>query len=341
MKVECPSCNKVYNFPDDRLRSYEGKSFKCPACKGTVKLDFFSAENLGDNDTHDSSESTGILQAEDLKGEIVKAIKDLDPMPQVVQKTREVMSKPSATFKEIGKVIETDQAMVAKVLKIANSAYYGLRGKVSSIHQALVVLGHDTLEQVINTAGASKLFGKTMKGYGLQPGVLWNHSLAVAFGAKIIAVKRKPILENDAFVAGLLHDVGKLILDEYILKNKPIFEKLKKENNSLRKAEEKLFGFDHSEIASLLCKEWHLPETQTLAIKYHHDPSSSKDVELAYFLYLADHMARKCGLGTESTEQIEAIEDNVLETLNFAEEDFPPMMDEITEYVGNISKSVF
>jgi len=340
MKIECPSCSKVYNIPDESLKSRGKIAFKCPVCRGDIKLDLRPTENKPEIKKQDSPESCATNLTDDLKKEIAKSIKDLEPMPKVIHEARELLSNPNTTFKKIGKVLETDQAITAKVLKIANSAYYGLSGRVSSIHQALIVLGHETLKQVIYTAGSSKLLAKTLNGYDLESSVLWSHSLAVAFGAKIIAAERKPTLENDAFTAGLLHDVGKLVLDEYILKNKPIFKKLVTNTHSSRKAEEELFGFDHSEIAGLICMEWHLPENQTLAIRHHHEPSRSQEVGLTYILHLADHLAHKCGFGAEIEEEAQKVEDITLEILNFEENDLVSIMDEITECVGNISKSV-
>ncbi len=338
MRVECPTCGKKYNFPDDRINSLKKLAFRCPACKGVIKIELRSTENEESIPKPGGDQQTD--PSKDLMAEITKAIEDLEPMPEVILKAREEMSKPDATFKEIGKVLETDQAIVAKVHRIANSAYYGLNGRVSRIHQALVVLGHKTLEQVINTAWASKILANPMQGYGFEAGTLWNHSLAVAMGAKEIAVKRQPTLENDAFTAGLLHDVGKLILDEHILKNKSAFDSLKKDNTSCRKVEETIFGFDHSKISALICKQWHLPEIQASAIKFHHTPESAPDNELAYVLYMADYLARKCGFGTEPMDDAETVKDNILEYLELKKEDLDPIMHVISEYVTNISKSV-
>ncbi len=340
MNVECPTCGKNYNFPDDRIKSLKRKTFKCPACEGLVTIHLPSVENDKNESMAEQAPAQQIDPSDELMAEITKAIEDLEPMPEVIQKAREVMSKSNATFKEIGKVLETDQAIVAKVLKIANSAYYGLSGRVASIHQALVVLGHQTLEQVINTAWASKMLAKTMKGYGFEAGTLWNHSLAVAMGAKIISAKRHPTLENDAFTAGLLHDVGKLILDEYIQKNKSAYTDLKRNGTSSRKAEETLFGFDHSDIAALICEEWNLPVIQAQAIKFHHTPERVPDNKLVYVLYLSNSLARTCGLGTECKDESEIIPVEIMEQLDFKAEDLDPIMQEITDYVGNVSKSV-
>ena len=341
MKVECPTCQKVYNFPDDRLAALKKRTFNCPACKGMVTIDLPPAENENAENIAKTGNPREIDPSDELMAEITKAIEDLEPMPEVIQKAREVMSKPSATFKEIGKVLETDQAIVAKVLKIANSAYYGLSGRVASIHQALVVMGHQTLEQVLNTAWASKMLATKMKGYGFDAGSLWNHSLAVAMGAKTISAKRQPTLENDAFTAGLLHDVGKLVLDAHILKNKSAFDELRKHNTSSRKAEETLLGFDHSKIGALICAEWQLPERQASGIQYHHAPQTKPDNELAHMLHLADYLACRCGFGTEPLDDAEGLAVDTLAYLDFKEEDLDPIMQTISEYVSNISKSVY
>ena len=239
-------------------------------------------------------------------------------MPKVMFKAREVMSDPKSGFKEIAKVIETDQAIAARVLKVANSAYYGLSGMVNSIHQASVVLGYQTLEQVITMVSSSSLLGKQLKGYGLQAGALWRHSLAVALGSRLIAQKRAPSLEGDAFSVGLIHDAGKLALDPHIVQKKEEIQDFLQHNaNSFLEAERRVLGFDHTEIAFDLCHKWKLPESHAEAMRFHHTPNLSTDSQLAYIVHMANYLSIQAGLGTGPAFDNEPLNDSAISTLNF------------------------
>ena len=197
-------------------------TFSCPTCKEKITLDLREPDPDEQNDASDkivfkplNESCDSSLGTDDLKKKILNRIKDLPPMPKVLFKAREVMADPKSSFKEIACIIETDQAIAARVLKVANSAYYGLSGMVNSIHQASVVLGYQTLEQVITMVSTSSLLGKQLKGYAISAGLLWRHSLAVALGSRMIAQKRAPSMEGDAFSVGLIHDAGKLAMDHY------------------------------------------------------------------------------------------------------------------------------
>ena len=299
MKIECPHCQKAYNIPDERFPAGKKKiAFSCPACKGTIQIDLTSMTHHHTSEQVEGGEEDAQQDSEKLKKRIIRAMSDLPPMPQVVMKAQEVMADPGSSFRELGKVIETDQAIAARVLKLANSAYYGLRGMVSSIHQASIVLGYETLGELITVVGAAGLLDSIMKGYGLESGFLWQHSLAVAFGSRLIAKKKFPPLENDAFSAGLLHDAGKIVLDDYVFERETDFDRfMGNDKNTFLAAEKEILGFDHAEIAYELCAKWSIPETQGIGIRYHHYPSLSDNSELAYILHVADTMAMRKGVG--------------------------------------------
>ena len=346
MHVACSNCEKSYNLPDDRLPHGKVISFACPACKVKIELDL--RDPAPDQQASDKlvfkpldSESDQSLSTEDLKKKIIKRIDDLPPMPKVLFKARQVLSDMNSSFKDIAKIIETDQAIAAKILKVANSAYYGLSGMVSSIHQASVVLGYQTLEQVITMVSSSSLLGKQLKGYNLSAGVLWKHSLAVALASRQIAKNRAPSLESDAFSVGLIHDAGKLALDPHILKKrKEIDAFMREQTASFLLAERHVLGFDHTEIAHDLCQKWKLPENHTVAMRYHHTPSDAKDNQLAHIVHVANVVAAQAGLGGGPGFNNDPVEPASLEMLRLKTEDIEQMAGDLAGAVDEITASL-
>ena len=135
-------------------------------------------------------------------------------MPQVVIKAQELLADPHSSPKEVAGLLEIDQSIATKVLKMANSSFYGLSGKISSIQHAALVLGYHTLNEIITMAGTKKMLGRKLPGYGFESEDLWRHSLSVGLGAKIIAADKNPDLAFVAHTAGIIHDIGKLILEK-------------------------------------------------------------------------------------------------------------------------------
>jgi HD-like signal output (HDOD) protein len=329
-------------------------AFPCPDCKGTIEVDPISKSaqegsppsgskqkeqpKASGSAVHSAEKQSG---GEALKKRILRTVDDLPPMPQTVFKVREIIGDQKSSFKELAETLELDQAMAARVLKIANSAYYGLSGKVSSIQHASVVLGHKTLGELMTMAGTSGILDNRLEGYGLEAGDLWRHSLGVAFGSKIIATKKSPALANDAFTAGLIHDAGKLILDKHVLERKEAFQEFMVDGKqSFLVAEKEILGFDHSEIASEACKSWHVPQSLTMAIRYHHYPSQSQGDKLAYVVHAADTIAMMTGLGLGMDGLLYKMDNEAMEFLALQERDITDIMAEVVESVGNIAEQM-
>jgi len=353
MKVECGNCDKSFELPDDRLPSGKKVSFPCPACKSKITLDLrvqpepeeATVPSEDDDDgkvvyTPIAEKDSGELDGSDLKRKILNSIKDLPPMPKIIYKAREVMANPRSGFKEVAEVIETDQAIAAKVLQVANSAYYGLSGMVSSIHQATVVLGHKTLEQLITMVSATSLLGSLLKGYRMGSGALWQHSLAVALCSRLIAKDRAPALENDAFSVGLIHDAGKLALDKYILERKAEVDKALSTGITFLEVEKQVLGFDHTELASDLCTKWKLPENHVNAMRYHHTPGESDRNQLAYIVHTANHIALQCGIGSNMDAALYELAPDALDFLALDEGDLVGYQNATVEAVSQITQSM-
>jgi HD-like signal output (HDOD) protein len=354
MKLKCSGCQKVYNIPDERLKHGEKVSFPCPACKTILEIDLRSkskptglSANPQEHQTQKEEPSSPQKSAEDLpKGEILQKIilrrlTELPPMPQVMFRAREVMNDPSSSFKALADILETDQAMATRVLRLSNSAYYGLAGKVTSVQHASVLLGYKTVGEIVSMAGSSSLLGKSLDGYQLDSGDLWRHSLAVAFASRLIANKTNPEMDNDAFAAGLIHDAGKLVLDKYILERKELFENLMSNGKStFLDAEKEILGFDHSEIAADICDSWKIPKTLTKAVCYHHYPSRSGENILAYIVHVADSLSLMSGMGTGIDGMLYKMDEKATEFLGIQEEDLSHIMAETIESVEKIAEQM-
>lgn len=327
-KVNCPGCKKQYNIPDEKIPAGKELDLPCPACKTIMKIKAGVAPEKKETDAQTPS-------GKELMKKIIKTSKALPPMPQIMAKATEVMSNDNAGFKEVGDVLETDQAMATRVLKLANSAYYGLSVPVSSVQQASALLGFQALLELITVVSTSKMMGKSLEGYEIDAKEVWTHSLSVAMGAKFIAEKKFPSLVNDAFNAGLIHDSGMLILDSYISKKKGVFDSYLTDGKTIQGAEKEMFGFDHAEIASVFFQKWNLPSAQTSAILYHHAPSTSNGDKLSYILHAADYIVMK-----EKTERHYEIEEGAMNFLGLNEEEVEAISAEIKESVDNIIQSM-
>ena len=272
-----------------------------------------------------------------LKNRILKSLNDLPPMHEVVTKAQKIMADPNSNIGDLAAVIETDQSMVVKILKLMNSAYYGLSIDVSSVRQACSLLGFRALRELIAAVGVSNVLGKKLKGYEFESGELWLHSIATGFCSRILAEKKNRELADDAYTGGLLHDVGKIILDPYVFQRKDTFDDfMKDETKMVLDAEKSILGFDHAEIASDICRKWHIPENVILAIQYHHYPSLSEGSELAYIVHAADYLVRLSGLGYEDDDLMCELEEGALEFLGFAEENFTDISFQVLEYVQKL-----
>jgi len=265
----------------------------------------------------------------------------IPPVAHVVAKAQTVMADPFSSLKELAQVIETDPGITTRALKMANSVYYGLSGKVTSIQHAAVLLGNKIIGEIISVAGARGFLGEKLNGYGLDSGVLWRHSLAAAVSSKFIAEKRCPEDAENAFISGLLHDAGMIMLDPHIFERKELFDDIINQgSHNFLEAERSVLGTDHCEVGAEILKEWGIPATLIKPIEKHHHPTSSSG-PLGYVVHLGDIMARRFGFGTgQADDMLYEIDGNALDFFGIQEEDLGLFQTEITQSVERIEMEV-
>ncbi len=209
---------------------------------------------------------------------IIKSIDTLPSIPEVARRVLEMADDPDVDMDKIVDVIKYDQAITTNCLKLCNSSYFGLREKVFSIDQALVMLGLDNLVKIVlvNCSGLSS-YAKAQKGYGLQSGELWRHSITCAIISQLLLKMSGQKEDTVLFTAALLHDIGKLILNSFIIeKSEELHALFRKKRGSLIEAENEMFGVNHAEIGGIIAEKWKFPQTLINSIRNHHKSMSGK-----------------------------------------------------------------
>jgi len=230
---------------------------------------------------------------------ILKSIDKIPAFPATIQKVSELLHDDDYAVADVVNVIKYDQAVAANILKISNSAYFGARQQIKTIHEAVVYLGQQQLIRAVQTAGISKFYRKGGIGYVSQSRDLWEHSVAVALMSQILSrriqAKEDPIL----YTAALLHDVGKIIMGEYVQGSfEQIMNRVKLVGCSFLEAEEDIIGINHADLGGRIAARWNFPSEIRDAIAYHHRPDllMEEDKTNAWIVYLSDQTCLMTGL---------------------------------------------
>lgn len=317
MRAECPGCRELFELPGAEIVSERRTvAAACPRCGSQMTIGCLAARVAVAEASPDAPAAAAGPLSAPLKSHILRSLVNLPAMPMVILKAREVMADPDAGLRDLARIIENDPALVGRVLSIANSAYYGLSGQVSTLGHAAVLLGLETLGTIIVTAAAANLLNRELKAYGIDPTTLWRHALGTAHAARRIASRRCPTMQEDAFVVGLIHDAGKIILDPYLAG----LGGGRAADGPLTLARERgRLGLDHAEIMARACRFWRFPEAVVQAVRHHHHPSQAADGPLAAVAHLADLAAHRAGLGAGPAESDAAETERARERLDCGE----------------------
>lgn len=274
----------------------------------------------------------------DVQQQILKEVKDLPPFSAIANRALKLTNDPRSSAVDISRVISYDPAFTARVLRMANSAYYGFTRKITTVSEAIVILGYETLKSVVLALTLQKFYDREVKGYGLEKGDLWKHSVGCALAARLIATQVKYPAVEQAFVAGLLHDVGKVILNQFVREEiDQIIALSGAQGLSFAEAERQILGFDHQDIGAKVSEKWNFNEKIVEAIRCHHKPDRArKDVELTSIVHVADFVCLSLGLGVGSDGMLYPLKSEALDTLGLEE----PEIDNLIFSAYNISEEI-
>lgn len=255
---------------------------------------------------------------------LVQRIKDLPTIPSVLMKLLSLTADSSSNADQLAEVISVDQTISAKLLRLSNSAFYGCRGKVSSVSRAIMVLGFSEVKSIALGMSVFQAFSSEKAGKGeISIEKLWKHSMATAALSRFLARKRGEKVDS-TFTGGLLHDIGKVVfLSSFKEEYKKAAEIVVETGCSLPDAEEKIFQVTHETIGEWLCRKWKMPEEIVQCVKYHPNPREAKEefFPLVSTVHVADRLTKKILLGYGGDEKTPEIENSILEELGFKETD--------------------
>jgi HD-like signal output (HDOD) protein len=242
------------------------------------------------------------VNEERLKSQIMQKIEEVPSLPTIVYKVMELVNSDKSNAPDFEKVIAQDQALTARMLRMANSAYYSLSRKISTISEAVVYLGHNTIRSLVLGASTSSLFKRSLPAYGYKREGLWLHANIVATLSRKLAQEghlTRDEVEN-CYVSGLLHDIGKLILGPFANKQSEHFLELLNSGQELSNVENKLLGYSHGEIGRILLDKWKLPRNLIESVQLHHTPEDSSYVPRETLcVTLADAISNSYGFALE------------------------------------------
>jgi len=254
----------------------------------------------------------------------VENINTLPTVPTVLKRLSAIIEKPRITMVEISNFISNDPALTSKVLKMVNSAIYGFPGRISSVSHATMLLGLNVIKGLLLGVSVFELMQKTMNG-------LYEHSLACAVVSRTIAQKKGLKDPEEVSVAGLLHDIGKVVL---MLEFQKEYEAAMKEAQTKRisifEAEQNQFGATHAHVGSWLAEKWRFPRNLIEVMEFHHRPALAKNAPLeTAIVHLADILVRARGCGFAGENLVPAVHPAAFELIALAEADIKDVLKEM------------
>lgn len=265
--------------------------------------------------------------------EIVQAVNDLPSLPQVVLKVMELTEDPDSTAQDINRELAQDQGLTARVLKLANSAFYGFPRRISSVTDATVLLGFKTIRSIVLAASVNEILSQEMEGYALEYGELWKHSQCSAMTARLIARRVKYSSLDVAYTAALLHDIGKVVLNNSMKESyHEVLDTVLSNNITFLQAEESILGFNHAEVGAKIAEKWNLPLELVEAIDCHHDPDKAQvNQKLTAIVHLADAVCIAMGIGTGVDGMLYTISSTAMKTLDLQQADIDSIISEMVD----------
>lgn len=273
--------------------------------------------------------------------DITSKIKSFPSMPATGAKMLRMLENLDTTVDEIEEVLRHDPGLTGNVLKLANSAYFGIPSKVASTRQAVLLLGLKKLIQLVIASCVNAVMDMPLPGYNLAPGNLWRHSIAVSIAAEALVKDKKEIEVEDIFTPALLHDIGKLILGHFVSDAQQDIEKITNTGVPDVVAEKMVLGTDHAEVGARILTQWSFPCEVVEAVRWHHDPDFPEKTGAATdIVYLANFLCQADEADSPDETYGADLSPAVIERLGLDISQFEEVKTRVAQWVEELSEAL-
>ena len=268
------------------------------------------------------------------KNIIIDKVRSLPTLPDVIHKVLTIMGDETTSANKLGSLISYDQAISSRLLKVANSAYYGFLKEIATVQHAIVILGFKEVKSL--TMGIAVF--DTMKESSTETSLIqeefWMHSMGSALAGQIICKKIGGTDPETTFTVSLLHDIGKLVLDVFFTQEYAgVLKRVGVNGVNMVEAEEEVMGFSHADVGGWLCERWKLPPLLTLPISFHHQVKKvdKNYMQMTSIVHLADILCKRAHIGNSGDNKIPTIQIPAQEHLNVKEDDLDKIVEELKQ----------
>lgn len=271
----------------------------------------------------------------------IEQIENLPTLPEVANKLLRIINDPITTAQDVANLISRDLSLTSKVLRLSNSAFYGVPRTVATVHNAVVILGLKVINTMVFSITVVKMFPADGRHDLFPRKKFWSHSVAVAVLSKLLALRMRKFSlfdPEECFCAGLIHDLGRIVMDQYLHDDFTKAVKIAVEEGiPLTEAEQRVFGFDHSDVGDWLTARWELPGDIRVPIVYHHRPQLAPEAkEIAGVVHVADALAHAMDYGTPKIKAPPLPDPALIASLGLSDEDLLGAREECVGEIENL-----
>ena len=268
-----------------------------------------------------------------IKAMVAAMPRSLGSYGPVLLEIEQALESPQCNLNTIGDAIQKDPDLTARLLRLANSPFFGFANRLSTVAEAVSLLGIQQIQDMIVASSVLEQF-KGVPDNLVNKDSFWRHSLAVGLTARLLAMERRLPKPDKYFVAGLLHDVGRLVLLAQATEwAQAVFELYQHEKMLLRDAEKKILGYDHQQIAAELLPSWSYPSALVQAVEFHHAPGQSVAKLEAAVVHVADHLVNAMAIGSSGEQFISPLDEKAWALLGLNPDILPRLVEAVDEQI--------